>query len=186
MPRRYWSDQSGANTRTVPTGRPKSAIADLVYGFKNEHLADAQLKLLHALWEAGCNGHALPSRAHFDPVTMPRELLPWVTIFDVEYDPIRFRVRLVGTGIVSAMGMETTGAYLDQIAGFDCVIARANWLVRHRKPFFVSNQPLTWCPDRYSRYSVIGLPLATNGHDIDMLLYGMCFEQAPSGQRTAL
>jgi len=186
MPRRHWSGQSDANTRTVPIGGSKSAGVDLKHGFRNEHLPDGKLKLLHALWEAGCNGDVLPARAHFDPVTMPPDLLPWVTIFDVEYDPIRFRVRLVGTGIVNAMGMETTGAYLDQIPGFDCVIARASWLLEHRKPYFTGNQPLTWCPDRYSRYSVIGLPLATNGHNIDMLLYGMSFEQAASGQTTAL
>jgi len=168
-------DQIGTDSRSGPASRSASATAGLRIDFGNDQLPDGTLKLLHAIWEAGCDDGKLASRAHFDPVTIPTKLLPWITIFDVTYDPVRYRVRIVGTGLVGAMGVDTTGSYLDELAGFDRVIARANWLLDHRKAFFLENLPLTWVHERYSRYSVVGLPLASNGRDIDMLLYGMSF-----------
>ena len=85
----------------------------------------------------------LPGRGAFDPLEMP-ELLPNLTLFDVERVPLRFRIRLVGTAIVAAMGKDTTGFYLDQLDRIEAVERRARELVETKRPYFLSDQPLSW------------------------------------------
>ena len=43
-------------------------------------------------------------------------------------------------------------------------------------PYFLRNLPLTWTHRTYKTYSVLGLPLATDGKTVDKLLYSMVFE----------
>ena len=135
---------------------------------------------LYRLWlkkraavSAECRGE-LPGRGEFDPLEMP-ELLPNLTLFDVERAPLRFRIRLVGTAIVSAMGKDTTGLYLDQLDRIEAVERRARELVESKGPYFLSDQPLSWTHRDYKTYSVLGLPLASDGKTVDMLLYSMLF-----------
>ena len=120
-----------------------------------------------------CRGE-LPGRGQFDPLEMP-ELLPNLTLFDVERRPLRFRIRLVGTAIVAAMGKDTTGLYLDQLDRIEAVERRACELVESKSPYFLSDQPLSWTHRDYKTYSVLGLPLASDGKSVDMLLYSMLF-----------
>lgn len=135
---------------------------------------------LYRLWlkkqagvSAECRGE-LPGRSEFDPLEMP-ELLPNLTLFDVERAPLRFRIRLVGTAIVAAMGKDTTGFYLDQLDRIETVERRARELVKSKTPYFLSDQPLSWTHRDYKTYSVLGLPLAADGATVDMLLYSMLF-----------
>ncbi len=116
----------------------------------------------------------LPGRREFDPLEMP-ELLPNLTLFDVETAPLRFRIRLVGTAIVAAMGKDTTGFYLDQLDRIESVERRARELVENKSPYFLADQPLSWTHRDYKTYSVLGLPLAADGKTVDMLLYSMLF-----------
>ncbi|MCZ6858922.1 MAG: PAS domain-containing protein [Alphaproteobacteria bacterium] len=163
------------NQKGMRRARARATDGDLYYDFRNDQLPDGNLKLLHATWEASRDGDKLPSRAHFDPVTMPPQLLPWIAIFDVETDPTRFRVRLVGTGIVEAGGLDITGNYLDELPGAESVLARSTWALENRKAYYARDLPVTWAHEEYQHYSVVGLPLAIDGHDIDMLLYGLSF-----------
>ena len=55
---------------------------------------------------------------------MPR-LLPHITIFEVVRDTMRFRIRLVGTAIVEAMGIDTTGCWLDELDNTEAIRRRA-------------------------------------------------------------
>ena len=151
-------------------------LASLLPGMPEQGLHAA----LYRLWlkkrtavSAECRGE-LPGRGAFDPLEMP-ELLPSLTLFDVEREPLRFRIRLVGTAIVAAMGKDTTGLYLDQLDRIEAVERRARELVDSKTPYFVSDQPLSWTHRDYKTYSVLGLPLATDGKVVDMLLYSMLF-----------
>lgn len=129
---------------------------------------------LYQLWSAKCRGGRLPGRRDFDPLEMP-QLLPHLTLFDVERDPLRFRIRLVGTAIVAAMGRDTTGLYLDQLERIENVAERARQLAFDKTPFYLAGLPLTWTHRDYRTYSVLGLPLASDGEVVDMLLYSMLF-----------
>lgn len=129
---------------------------------------------LYRLWREKRRNGRLPGRRDFDPLEMPH-LLPHLTLFDVEYDPLRFRIRLVGTAIVGAMGRDTTGLYLDQLERIESVAERARQLTHDKAPFFLAGLPLTWTHRDYRTYSVLGLPLASDGETVDMLLYSMIF-----------
>ena len=81
----------------------------------NEILAEAradQLCELVRYWISIHPGDALPGRRDFDPAAVPMALGNLV-LTDVERDPYRFRVRLMGTAVVAAMGKDFTGRYLD-------------------------------------------------------------------------
>lgn len=129
---------------------------------------------LYRLWLGKGKEGRLPGRKDFDPAEMP-QLLPHLTLFDVEREPLRFRIRLVGTGIVAAMGSDTTGRYLDELDRIEEVERRARELVETREPFFMAGLPLTWTHRDYRTYAVLGLPLAADGETVDMLLYAMVF-----------
>jgi hypothetical protein len=154
---------------------PSAALGPTFHAdFTTDELPDDKLKDLHAIWLEKCHGGRLPGRADFDPTQLPPKLLPWMTIFDVEGE--RLHIRLVGTGIVEALGKDTTGQYLDELPNTDVLHARARWAVENAKPFFVTDMTMVWDEDRWGRYSVLCAPLADDGTNVDKLLYLMSFE----------
>ncbi|MEK9660546.1 MAG: PAS domain-containing protein [Alphaproteobacteria bacterium] len=130
---------------------------------------------LYALWLGKLSGKRLPARGDFDPLEMPR-LLPYVTLFDVEYEPIRFYVRLAGTAIAEGIGMEFTGHYLDEMENIENTLERCVRLVETRQPYFHASLPLVWSQNDFRSYSVLGLPLATDGETVDMILGALTFD----------
>jgi hypothetical protein len=167
-PKQTPAASQGAPSLQVPGG------PDFHVDFQNADLPDPKLQRLHAIWHSKCRSGRLPGRADFDPVELPPELLPWITIFDVE--GARFRIRLVGTGIVEALGTDTTGRYADDLPNTHALQVRARWAVENARPYFMTNLPIPWDQERYSRYSVLCAPLASNGVDVDKLLYLMSFD----------
>ncbi|TQV82097.1 PAS domain-containing protein [Denitrobaculum tricleocarpae] len=136
------------------------------------------LKHLHSLWSGKitAEGH-LPARSDFDPAEMLAAFLPYITLFDVirNGDNLRFRIRLVGTGIVEETGRDTTGNFLDEMSNTSQIIGRAQWMVENRQPIYVENQPLTWTSRDYKHYSALGVPLASDGITVDKIIYQMAF-----------
>lgn len=106
---------------------------------------------------------------------MPR-LLPHLTLFEVESEPLRFRVRLVGTSVVEATGMEMTGRYLDELKDIAQTLDRCRRLVETGMPYFHADVPLTWSPHNYKTYTVLRLPLAADGKTVDKILGALTFE----------
>lgn len=147
--------------------------AEVHVDFTNEELPDQKLRDLHAIWLAKSGSGRLPGRNDFDPTELPPHLLPWITIFDVEGD--RLRIRIVGTGIVEALGMDTTGHYLDELPNTQDLHTRARWAVENARPFYVTDLAMAWDEDRWGHYSVLCLPLASDGTQVDKLLYLMSF-----------
>jgi hypothetical protein len=132
-------------------------------------------RALFDLWHAKSSPGRLPARSRFDPIEMP-DLLPHLVLFDVQRDPLRFRIRLVGTAVVEAMGVDTTGRYLDELGRINDVHRRTETIATTGKPYFKQNLPLTWTHLDFKKYSVLGVPLANDGQTIDKLLYTMLFE----------
>jgi len=128
------------------------------------HFVDYWTKL------AGAKG-GLPSRQDIDPIDIPRDALPFVLLVDVVRagQGLRFRFRMVGTGIVAVEG-EETGHYLEDIVDqtrlaqirphyVDCV-SRKVW-VRHHSLHSPAG-------DRVDSDALL-LPLSADGTDVDML-----------------
>jgi hypothetical protein len=114
-----------------------------------------------------------PGRQHFDPAAVTK-LLPWVRLYDVFRDPLRFRYRVIGTELVRHLGRDPTGTWFgDDVpdaaqskAYRDLVfVASGNGLSYHRGyPVFTKEHKDHLTAER------ILLPLAKNGRDVDMIL----------------
>ena len=59
-------------------------------------------------------GKHLPGRQDFDPLDIPK-VLRHLVLTDVERDPFRFKIHLMGTAMVEAFGNDFTGSYLDEV-----------------------------------------------------------------------
>jgi hypothetical protein len=115
-----------------------------------------------------------PRREDFDPVDFPRALGN-ITIFDVEPDPWRFRIRIVGTRIVEETGRDTTGVYLDQLENVETIAVRARWAAENRRPYLMPKAPVAWTSKRFKHYSALALPLVDDSGWTCMILYYMSF-----------
>jgi hypothetical protein len=156
------------------TAQPLDIVPDLQAALPLDRVPPVVHRDLYALWLAKRPAGGLPARRAFDPVEMPR-LLPWVTLFDVEYEPMRFRVRLVGTGVVEGTGMDNTDRYLDELNCIEHTLARCRQLVETRQPYFHANLPMPWSPNDFRTYTVLGLPLADDGLTVDKILGTLTF-----------
>ncbi len=138
----------------------------------------APLKSLYQLWRSKITPEGrLPARSDFDPSEFSTAFLPYLTLFEVlrSQDEMRFKIRLVGTGIVQETGRDTTGQYLDKMPNTSEIVERAKWLVKTGKPIYVENQPLTWTSRDFKTYSALGVPLASDGETVDKIFYQMVF-----------
>lgn len=136
------------------------------------------LKHLHSLWSSKVSENGtLPARSDFDPAEMLATVLPYISLFDVirSETKLRFRIRLIGTGIVEEIGRDMTGRFLDEVQKTSQIAARAEWMVMNRQPIYVENQPLNWTSRDYKNYSALGLPLASDGVNVDKIIYQMTF-----------
>ena len=78
-------------------------------------LSDERLKRLLAYWDEMRATRAMPSRSMIDPVTIGKELLPWIALTEVIDGGARFRFRLCGTGLAAIAGLDLTGRYIDEL-----------------------------------------------------------------------
>ena len=84
-----------------------------------DQIASPRVRRLHDYWQSKrAAGQNFTFRKDIDPVEL-RELLPLITIVDVEHAPLRFRYRLVGTRVVEYNHQEFTGLYLGEVGWQD-------------------------------------------------------------------
>ena len=115
----------------------------------------------------------LPGRQHMDPLDIPR-LLAQVWLADIERNPFRARFRLVGSAFVKTMGLDLTGAYLDEC--FDnftgsephdaLVEVCSSGIPAWRRGAALLTRP------GYNAKQIerISLPLAADGETVDLIL----------------
>jgi hypothetical protein len=149
------------------------------------------LRQLHGYWLKKKAGRFAPARRDIDPAEL-RDLLPCLFLVDVEGRPIRFRFRLVGTEIVESFGIDVTGRYVEEIGFSD----RAPSVLAYYAAVVTTREPschivrFTRGGGRHLTYERVILPLSSDGETVDMLLGGICFEEAyetswPSAARRA-
>jgi len=137
------------------------------------------LRKLHGYW-LGKKQHRLgPARTDIDPAEL-RHLLPHLFMVDVEKRPLRYRFRLVGTAIVSSFGLDITGRYLEEVGFSD----QAPSVQAHYGAVVATGEPschqvhFTRGNGRFLAYERLILPLSSDGRSVDMLLGGICFDEA--------
>lgn len=132
---------------------------------------------LWTYWLGRCRDGALPARRDLDPLDIPFALSR-LALVDVLRAPLRFRFRLMGTDIVSRMGVDLTGKMLDQYPDPE---QRQLMLERYRHVAETA-APLALDEDRvldgklWNR-ELLFLPLALDGALVDMVMVGITYRQ---------
>jgi len=130
-----------------------------------------------AYWRRKAGQRAMPSRADLDPVIDLPKLTMHLFLVDVERGAMRFRFRLVGTGVVDHVGRDMTGKYLDELFDHEkhYIEVKEDYLevVRSRMPrrgvvrFFSELRGMT------ANYERLLLPMSDDGQRVN-LLFGSC------------
>jgi hypothetical protein len=109
-----------------------------------------------------------------------QELRPWIgslALVDIGGEPLRFNWRLVGTEIVDQLGRDVTGKTFEEVYDADWLepmVATFSKAVRRRSPVYFHGT-LRFVDKEYRRFSLVQLPLAGNGHTVDMLMVCLDF-----------
>lgn len=135
------------------------------------------LRPLYLYWAAARQDKLMPSRADIDPITIPRQLLPNITLMDVISSPIRFRYRLMGTAVTEMLGFDWTGRYVDELPGAGEIVHRqCADTVTLGKPAVHFSDSKKYDPSlmqhKSLRYERLLLPLSDGGQSIAMMLGG--------------
>jgi len=129
-----------------------------------------QLQAVHRYWLERCDGRLLPARRAIDPIDLKRHL-PNMLLVDVTQDPLRFRYRLFGTGLVALYDREMTGKYVDDIKSDSlrtAVVQAYAQVIDRRAPVFSA---LAFVVDYYRiKYDRLLLPLADDGCTVSMVM----------------
>ncbi len=117
-------------------------------------------------WSTCCEENRIPARRDIDPRGI-RAHLSMVTLYDVEPDPVRFRVRLAGTALRDVYDQDITGAYLDDLS-FLTDTALSGVMQKGRPMQGVQALAM---PDRERLVQFwLRLPLAEDGQTVNMVL----------------
>ena len=108
----------------------------------------------------------MPSRKDFDPMQIPK-VLPFIVMEDVLVNPLRFRIRLIGSKCRTPSKL--MGKVLDYFPEMDQV---ANFLKRGtemRKPYFYFN--ILDSDKGYIRhYSSLVLPFSNDDENVNIMM----------------
>jgi hypothetical protein len=115
-------------------------------------------------------GRDFAARRDIDPLDFPY-ILGDVVLLDVLYDPIRFRYRVVGTGLATWRGYDLQGKFVDshpdpEYRAF--VLARYRETVERRCP--TGGVYDLFLDGKQRRYQCVRVPLSENGATIDMII----------------
>jgi hypothetical protein len=138
-------------------------------------LKDRRLIELCRYWAAKRRGGALPGRRDVDPMEL-RALLPHLFLLDVvRSTSLLFRFRLVGTALVELSGRDLTGETIGEEqygAGTDWILDTLGRVAREAAPV-AQRIDMGWTGRPVRRAEVAFLPLASDGHTVNMILGGM-------------
>jgi hypothetical protein len=132
-----------------------------------------KLRRLLQYWRSIHPPAGLPGRQHLDPLAIS-DLLPGIWLLDVQRAPFRLRYRLVGTRIVEAVGRELTGQWLDE--AHPHILKDPNYPSRFQEvvetgvPSRRRGAARLWRHEDYREIENAIFPLATDGHNVDVLM----------------
>lgn len=152
---------------------PVAGVADL-----ERFNAHQRLQRAYLYWRGLQPAPALPGRQHLDPLEIV-DLLPHVTMIDVQPEPFRLRYRLVGTRYVEALGREITGQWVDEAHARrnDKFLERCREVAESGVPSWRWGRPNLWENDTVAGVENLMMPLAADGISVDVLFMVSVFFQ---------
>ncbi len=147
----------------------------LIDNFTSRDIPCDILKGIYQYWQSMRGAHIMPSRADLYPEDIIA-LLPYICLVDVERETRRYKIRLIGTENVKAIGFDVTGDYLDNYPLMERQLkTRYDWLVRERRPYIISDN-LKWSEKSFLDFCSIGLPLSHDKENVDILMFGSSYK----------
>jgi hypothetical protein len=149
---------------------------DITEAGNDTRIADPLIRRFVEYWRSKRFGAPYPSRDAIDPLDF-RYVLGDVVLIEARPAPTgsphpwNFRYRLIGASIVERDGYDLTNKTIDDLPEPQYrERVRSTWLdvcetgvpVYYARELFLDHRP--------RRYEVVVMPLASNGHDIDMLI----------------
>lgn len=164
----------------VTPSDPNALQPDGVAPVASDRIRSKSLRNLLSYWNAKVDYlQRLPARADLQPDEMV-PFLPFVALINVQNTVPRFQFRLIGTGIVSAMGRETTNRSVDEAlfgANTPNVENFFSIPLSSRGPAYATGQYTVAPNGRTLAFETLLLPLSSDGASIDMLLGGLVGER---------
>ncbi len=149
-------------------------------------LESLMLRRFYADWETRRRGREFPVRRDFDPCDLAYAL-GYVSLMDVLRDPLRFRLRLQGTGIAERTGADMTGKFVDQMKDRrhrDMATEHFSETVETRRPVVKIRRPYV-TDVRVWNCEILVVPLANASADIDMLMSCIAWDEVRSSERAS-
>jgi hypothetical protein len=136
------------------------------------HLDDPLLRELYAYWRLKRARRRMPQRRQIDPVEVPR-LLPHLVISESIEDGKRFRYRLAGTAVASAMGLNPTGRWVEDVASGsyrDYINELHRSVCRERVPLFAASGFVSPTRGKTGFARRLALPLSEDDRMVNQIL----------------
>lgn len=152
-------------------------MVELITDITAENLTLKRHKKLFNYWQAIKGDKAMPSRADFNPMTIT-DVLPSIILTEAHYDPLRFRIRLIGTEIRTVSGVDMTGSWLDEIPQTKDIVKRYKWIVKNKKPYFNMEKLKFELRDfinlhaikDFTHYQALTLPFSNDGENVNIII----------------
>jgi hypothetical protein len=112
-----------------------------------------------------------------------KAFLPHLQIFELIDGGPAYRVRLMGTAIVKALGEDSTGKVFDRSSSRPVVrrVLRAiEWVLKHREPLRTFTPHTAFEGRDFFAHETAFLPLSSDGRSIDMIAIVGVFLPAPT------
>lgn len=154
----YWGDENGWYYETFPLDVPTDGFG-------------AHGRFLET-WRRRCRGDLLPAWRDFDPIADFRDWYGWFNVKDVvSTRPYESRFRLFGTMVCQMYGADYTGKLMSEVPGFfsKTEVQLAQEMIEKRL-LARSTGPVRWNRRDWVTVSVLELPLADNGRDVDRII----------------
>lgn len=142
------------------------------------NLEAPEAKILYAYWVSKRGDRLAPCRDDIEPKDI-RTILPNIHLYDVEDEGRSFRVRIVGTRIVAAIGTDPTGTALTTNET-ELMYARAYAFLttthRHRRPVHSATDRTAARNVNYLAAENLTLPLSDDGATINKIMICTIFK----------
>jgi hypothetical protein len=148
-------------------------MTNTILGLRNQPSASSEIvRAALTYWEGKLEGRRMPARRDIDPVLEIPGLLPWIILVDVLRDPLDFRYRVIGTGVVERTRRDYTGACLSELTH----VERDGPLWIDRIAVIETRAPRLTAPsytggdNTVQNVSGVHLPLSGDGDHVNMIL----------------
>ena len=130
-------------------------------------------------WRSKVQAGRLPARKDIDPVDIPA-LLPWLTVIEVDWSQgsARFRIRLVGTGVVNRFGRDATGLWFEDVYESDVYRSQMDYYTQVVTSGMPSlTQPIPPIREReFIKCRRLVVPLSSDGKRVDQIISILTFD----------